>query len=366
MVETILIGYHRDLSLCNACDKACHVELDIAPPGPKNTILRTDVEFVSQYGIPEGERALLAGLDGQRLLRLENLNGGVEALAVCGAMGLFEGLTTLRSVTLRGAPHHLQRTTVTLDLPWEAIEELTALFSCKDALPYVQRCSNLVKWHYSNISRYGIQGVHLPDPPIVLPRLRILFVRFVHKSDAGVFQRIAMPALQECRLIFDSHSRTSAFEVGFAALLTRSECTLQRLSLENSPCSVMDALYSDALRGLTSLSVHARDNAPLTKAFIEALGTPDSAGKPRLLPLLEDLELGGEPEDFKATALVKMGQARRRMGYPLKRFVPDAVSMGMSDFDFGWTYEIKGQMCQVVDEVEVRGRNYITDFPGEL
>ena len=41
MVETILIGYHRDLSLCNACDKACHVELDIPPPGPQNTILRT-------------------------------------------------------------------------------------------------------------------------------------------------------------------------------------------------------------------------------------------------------------------------------------------------------------------------------------
>ncbi|KAI4520743.1 hypothetical protein K525DRAFT_202954 [Schizophyllum commune Loenen D] len=322
----------------------------------------TDVEFVSQYGISEGERALLGKLDGQRLLRLQKLNGDVEALVACSAMGLFEGLTTLRSVTLRGAPHHLEHTTVALDLPWEAIDELTTHLPCKYALPYVQRCSNLVEWHYSDISRYGVQGVRLPDSPIVLPRLRTLFVRFSHESDAAVLHHTTMPALQECRLIYDSSSRDSATDIGFAALLARSACPLRRLTLEYPPRSVLDTVYNDTLQGLEFLSVRAGNNAPLTKAFIDMLGTPDSAGKPRLLPLLADLELGGEPEGFKASALVKMGQARLRMGYPLKRFVLDAVLMGMSSYTFEWSDEIEWQMSKVVGVVEVRGRHNIMEL----
>ena len=122
----------------------------------------------------------------------------------------------------------------------------------------------------------------------------------------------------------------------------------------------MDALYGMALQGLTNLGVRADNDAPLTKAFIGSLCTAHSDGTPCVLPLLEHLELGGEPEGFKASTLVTMAEARRAMGRPLKRFLLDAALMGMSDLDFGWTYEIEGQMCQVVDEVEVRERNYIT------
>ena len=41
MVETLLSRCTRSFSLCNACDNGCRLELDMPPPGPENTILRT-------------------------------------------------------------------------------------------------------------------------------------------------------------------------------------------------------------------------------------------------------------------------------------------------------------------------------------
>ena len=42
--------------------------------------------------------------------------------------------------------------------------------------------------------------------------------------------------------------------------------------------------------------------------------------------------------------------------------------MGMSDSgsDFGWPSEVESRMCQVVDEVDVRGRHYIVGYYGSL
>ena len=54
-----------------------------------------------------------------------------------------------------------------------------------------------------------------------------------------------------------------------------------------------------------------------------------------------------------------MGEARRKMGHPLKRFVLDAVLMGMSSHTFGWNDKIEYRMAKVVDSVDVRGRHNI-------
>ncbi|KAL1675033.1 hypothetical protein EV122DRAFT_219417 [Schizophyllum commune] len=292
------------------------------------------------------------------LTQLQKLDGDVHVLASCSAMGLFKGLTTLRCVTLRGVPYDLRRTDVPPDLPWDHVEELTTFLPCEYALAYLQRCPNLVEWSYAFMSRFGAGQIYLPRSHIILPRLKTLSVHFSHGSDTGLLYGITTPALQDCALRFISGYNPDA-NIGLGDFLARSACPLRRLVLEYPPQSIMDALHSDALQGLTSLSVRADRSVPLTKAFIDLLGIPDSVGRPRLLPLLKSLELGGEPEGFKATALVKMGEARRKMGYPLKRFVLDAVLMGMSSHTFGWNDKIEYRMAKVVDSVDVRGRHNI-------
>ncbi|KAL1713060.1 hypothetical protein EV715DRAFT_277574 [Schizophyllum commune] len=534
MVETILIGYHRDLSLCNACDKACHVELDIPPPGPQNTILRTgrllssaenerlgraiartdecltaigakvkelmdlvaqlhegerelkalrraqqaylapvrklppeilsiifkmycgdksinlfddrcpplilssvcnvwretilglhsvwnhfefsryaesnletilirlrafleysgdlplrhcvlayDLDTVStpdlQYmqaldlliehahrwtevefesgggGLSDGARRMLAKLDGRRLTHLQKVDGDVHVLAACSAMGLFEGSTALRRVSLRGGPHDVGRTDVLLDLPWDHVEELETFLPCDYALTYLQRCPNLVKWKYADTSRFGPGQMYLPRSHIILPRLRTASFCFHRESDISLLSGITTPVLQDCTVDFFHGCLTNA-DIGLVNLLTRSTCPLRRLSLEYPSSPVMRALYSDSLQELTCLSVHAYSSVPITKEFIDLLSTPDSAGRPHLLPLLESLELGGEPDCFEATALVRLAEARRKMGYPLKRFVLDMRIAGMTRTSFGWNDKIERCMAKVVDSVEVRGR----------
>ncbi|KAL1702250.1 hypothetical protein EV121DRAFT_210482 [Schizophyllum commune] len=318
----------------------------------------TEVEFESGGGLSEGARTLLGKLDGRRFTCLQKLVGDVHVLAACSEMGLFEGLTALRSVTLRGVPYDMRRTDVPPDLPWDHVEELTTFLPCEYALAYLQRCPNLVEWSYAFMSRFGAGQMYLPRSCITLPRLKTLSVHFSHGSDTGLLYGINTPALQDCALRFISGFDTDA-SIGLDDFLARSACPLRRLVLEYPPRSVMNALYTDALQGLTSLSMRADRSVPLTKAFIDLLSTPDSAGRPRLLPLLDSLELGGEPEGFKATALVRMGEARRKMGYPLKRFVLDAVLMGMSSHTFGWSDKIEYRMTKVVDSVDVRGRHNI-------
>ncbi|KAL1713252.1 hypothetical protein EV715DRAFT_212111 [Schizophyllum commune] len=318
----------------------------------------TEVEFESGGGLSEGARKLLGKLDGRRLTCLQKLDGDVHVLAACSAMGLFRGLTALRSVTLRGVPYDLRRTDVPPDLPWDRVEKVTTFLPCEYALAYLQRCPNLVGWSYADMSRFGAGQMYLPRSHIILPRLKTLSVHFSHGSDTGLLHGITTPALQDCALRFICGFNPDA-NIGLGDFLTRSACALSRLVLEYPPRSVMNALHSDALQGLTSLSVRADRSAPLTKAFINLLSTSDSAGRPRLLPLLENLELGGEPEGFKATALVRMGEARRKMGHPLKRFVLDAVLMGMSSHTFGWNDKIEYRMAKVVDSVDVRGRHNI-------
>ncbi|KAI5886102.1 uncharacterized protein SCHCODRAFT_02556642 [Schizophyllum commune H4-8] len=534
MVETFLIGYHRDLSLCNACDKACHVELDIPPPGPQNTILRTgrlllsaenerigqaiartdeclaeigakakelmdlvaqlhegerelkalrsvqqaylapvrklppeilsiifkmycgdesinlfvdrcpplilssvcnvwretvlglhsvwnhfefsrygesnlenllirlrafleysgdlplrhcvlaydldtvstpdlkrmqaldlliehahrwtEVEFESGGGgLSEGARRVLAKLDGRRLTHLQKVDGDVHVLAACSAMGLFEGLTALRRVSLRGGPHDLGRTDMLSDLPWDHVEELETFLPCDYALAYLQRCPNLVKWEYADTSQFGPGQMYLPRSHIILPRLHTATFSLSRESDIGLLSGITTPVLQDCAVYFFYGFLTRA-NIGFDNLLTRSACPLRRLVLENPSSPVMRALYSDSLQELTFLSVHAYRTVPITDKFIDLLSTPDSAGRPRLLPLLESLELGGRPDCFNATALVRLAEARREMGYPLKRFVLDMRIAGMSSTSFGWNDNIERCMAKVVDSVEVRGR----------
>ncbi|KAI5886095.1 uncharacterized protein SCHCODRAFT_02518806 [Schizophyllum commune H4-8] len=144
---------------------------------------------------------------------------------------------------------------------------------------------------------------------------------------------------------------------GFSSLLARSSCHLRRLFLVYPPRGILDALYSPALQGLTTLDIRTDDDAPLTKAFIDSLCAAHSDGTPCLLPLLENLELGGESEGFTVNTLVMMAEARRQMGRPLKRFLLNMMLMGMSNFDFGWTDKVEARMCQVADELEVCGRN---------
>ncbi|KAL1713251.1 hypothetical protein EV715DRAFT_296294 [Schizophyllum commune] len=316
----------------------------------------TDIRFVPSYSrVSDDQREMLRKLEGRQLSRLRKINGDVGVLAACNTIGILTGLTSLRSVTMHGALHHLERMTGTLDLPWEQIEELDTLLPCEYALAYLQRCPNLVAWSYQDSSLRAESEVHPPASSIVLPRLQKLSIHIKLSADTAILHSITTPALEELSLLFSPRINSDWDHLsvsGFTSLLGRSSCHLRRLFLIYAPRGILDALYGPALQGLTNLGIRADNDAPLTKAFIGALCIAHTDGTPRLLPFLENLEFGEEPQGFKASTLVTMAEARRAMGRPLKRFLLDAALMGMSDFDFGWTYEIEGQMCQVVDEVE--------------
>ena len=135
---------------------------------------------------------------------------------------------------------------------------------------------------------------------------------------------------------------------------------IERLFLDRPSQNVLDELYTDALQGLTTLRVLTHKEAPLTKAFIEGLS--GSTRDPCLLPRLENLELGGEPAEVLADALVEMAKARRRMGRPLKRLFFDAGPLGLSARAFGWHAGVERRLEEVVDCVEVRRMDLMESF----
>ncbi|KAI5885916.1 uncharacterized protein SCHCODRAFT_01175766 [Schizophyllum commune H4-8] len=301
----------------------------------------TDATFRS-FG--ETQQEIVAMLANRPLTRLTKLEGDVDLLAACNAIGIFRGASTLRSVTLWGMCYHK----TIPDLPWEHIEELSTKTPGAYALAFIHRCPNLVRWSYRDGSKY--ERGQPPASPTVLPRLRFLSVHIEEEADAIVLASITAPALLECRLVCKAKGFSTNMDLGFATFLTRSACRLERLFLDRPPHNVLDHLYTDALQGLTTLRVVAHKEAPVTKAFIEGLSgsTPD----PCLLPQLENLELGGEPAEILGDALVEMAKARRRMGRPLKRLFFDAGPLGLSARAFGWNAGVEKRMKEVVDCVE--------------
>ncbi|KAL1724569.1 hypothetical protein EV715DRAFT_269059 [Schizophyllum commune] len=292
----------------------------------------------------EFQQEIVAMLANRPLTHLKKLEGDVDAIAACNAIGIFKGADALRSVTLWGMCYHK----TIPDLPWEHIEELSTRTPGAYALAFMHRCPNLVRWSYRDGSKY--ERGQPPDSPTVLPRLQYLSVHIEEEADAIVFPSITAPALLECKLMCRSKGLPTNIDLGFAAFLTRSACRIERLFLERPPQNVLDQLYTDALQGLTSLRVLTHKEAPLTKAFIEGLS--GSTRDPCLLPRLENLELGGEPAERLADALVEMAKARLRMGRPLKRLFFDAGPLGLSARAFGWNGGVERRLEEVVDCVE--------------
>ncbi|KAI5899460.1 uncharacterized protein SCHCODRAFT_02560654 [Schizophyllum commune H4-8] len=65
MAETLLETFKRDVSLCNHCEHAVHLQLDVPPSAPNNAILRTNRQLYSvdmmraEESLEEMEKALL-------------------------------------------------------------------------------------------------------------------------------------------------------------------------------------------------------------------------------------------------------------------------------------------------------------------
>ncbi|KAI5829021.1 hypothetical protein K523DRAFT_338307 [Schizophyllum commune Tattone D] len=292
----------------------------------------------------EFQQEIVAMLANRPLTHLKKLEGDVDVIAACNAIGIFKRANALRSVTLWGMCYHK----TIPDLPWEHIEELSTRAPGAYALAFMRRCHNLVRWSYRDGSKY--ERGQPPDSPIVLPRLQYLSVHIEEEADAIVFPSITAPALLECKLMCKSKGLPTNIDLGFAAFLTRSACRIERLFLDRPPQNVLDQLYTDALQGLTTLRVLTHKEAPLTKAFIEGLS--GSTRDPCLLPRLDNLELGGEPAERLADALVEMAKARLRMGRPLKRLFFDAGPLGLSARAFGWNGGVERRLEEVVDCVE--------------
>ncbi|KAI4527295.1 hypothetical protein K525DRAFT_285244 [Schizophyllum commune Loenen D] len=298
----------------------------------------------------EFQQEIVAMLANRPLTHLKKLEGDVDVIAACNAIGIFKRANALRSVTLWGMCYHK----TIPDLPWEHIEELSTRAPGAYALAFMRRCHNLVRWSYRDGSKY--ERGQPPDSPTVLPRLQYLSVHIEEEADAIIFPSITAPALLECKLMCKSKGLPTNIDLGFAAFLTRSACRIERLFLDRPPQNVLDQLYTDALQGLTTLRVLTHKEAPLTKAFIEGLS--GSTRDPCLLPRLENLELGGEPAERLADALVEMAKARLRIGHPLKRLFFDAGPLGLSARAFGWNAGVERRLEEVVDCVEGAG-NYL-------
>ena len=64
MVETLLETFKRDVSLCDYCEHAVHLQLDVPPSAPNNVILRTNRQLYSvdmmraEESLVEMEKAL--------------------------------------------------------------------------------------------------------------------------------------------------------------------------------------------------------------------------------------------------------------------------------------------------------------------
>ncbi|KAL1753517.1 hypothetical protein FB107DRAFT_292361 [Schizophyllum commune] len=282
-------------------------------------------------------RDIAAKLANRPLTSLTKLEGDVDTLAACNAIGIFKGAKNLRSVTLVGMCY----AKTIPDLPWEHIEELSTKTPGAYALAFMQRCPNLVHFLYRDGSLYE-RG----QPPTA-PSLNV----YIHEAeDAMVLPSITAPALRECRLKCKPKGLPANIDLGFAAFLTRSACHPERLYLDHPPQNVLDRLYTDALQGLSTLRVMAHEDAPLPKALIEGLS--GSTRDPCLLPRLENLELGGEPAGVLADALVDTAKTRRRMGRPLKRLYFDAGDMDLTARASGWDAGVERHLKELVGSVE--------------
>ena len=71
------------------------------------------------------------------LTHLKKLEGDVDAIAACNAIGIFKAANALRTVTLWGMCYHK----TIPDLPWEHVEELSTRTPGAYALAFMHRAT---------------------------------------------------------------------------------------------------------------------------------------------------------------------------------------------------------------------------------
>ncbi|KAH7925108.1 hypothetical protein BV22DRAFT_1195437 [Leucogyrophana mollusca] len=167
--------------------------------------------------------------------------------------------TRLRSLSLQ----NFRSSIISLDpfsLPWAQLTELSihfALFSSSVFLQLLQLCSQL---QTLNISCVSADESKLPDlrglalGSIVHPTIRRLEIKTIQAALDLLFDALSLPALQELDICFCHRERDPWPHSQFMAMLVRSRCPLERLTIRNR---ISHGHLSDYIGVLPSLKIVA-------------------------------------------------------------------------------------------------------------
>ncbi|KAJ6589946.1 hypothetical protein DFH09DRAFT_1140499 [Mycena vulgaris] len=288
------------------------------PSRPSDHKLPLDISFTTKYteqGTQYLEESMVYRQQWRDVELRIPMQSFSELIAYHGPFPLLRSLalsmnsgthTEAHTITIRGAPL-LRAVTLTdfplltADIPWEQLTTLK-LATQGEAAPGIfalQRCPNLVHLEFSLIAT--------GPPPLVIPPFTLPSLQTLLTTGQPIVQYLTLPSLEQLTIwgpgfLGDIQPRTKALR----ALIKRSACPLERLSLRVPPKMAADAFrpFLQAFAPVIELTLTLYFDSGLQE-FVTVLQAPD------VLPRLTALRIMDASQAVAFAPLLDTLRARR-------------------------------------------------------